>query len=392
MAITKLTTSQIDTLVNAAYTDAVGGDTLTQLDLTALVDEGVSDVAALRSKFTGKLLGLLTENFFTQTSAEGEYDDPFFQNESEFGAITQMISASVPDAQVNPAWQDFVSGTSTVGEYTVYLPTIDTSYYTKQTAWSIPLTITGQQWKQAFKDEGGVRRFVDFLQMVMGNAILKHRENMNEENRNNFIAQKIQYSAGLSATGIHVVDLVAKYVSERGIATAFSVEDAMASDDFKAFAMSTLGEYAGYLKKQTSIFTIDSSVRFVPSDRLIVQILDKFDRECAVTKAGIYHNDLIKMPGYRTVSAWQGLGDLSFDKLSAMKGKTSAGAYSYSGIVGIMVDKWAIMHTIKNQRVASQHFPIEDLTHFSYQFVDAYLNNLNMPGVIFTMNDYTPNA
>ena len=52
MAITKLTTTQIDTLVNAAYTDAVGGGTLTQLDLTALVDEGVSDVAALRSKFT----------------------------------------------------------------------------------------------------------------------------------------------------------------------------------------------------------------------------------------------------------------------------------------------------------------------------------------------------
>ena len=390
MAITKLTTTQIDTLVNKAYTDSTGGGTLQELDLSTFADNGVSDVAALRSKFTGKLLGLLTENFFTQTSAESEYDDPFYQNEEEFGAITQMISASVPDAQANPAWQDFVSGTSTVGEYTVYLPTIDTTYYTKQTAWSVPLTITGEQWNQAFKDAAGVRRFTDFLHMVMGNAILKHRENMNEENRNNYIVQKIQYAGSQGATGVHVVDLVAKYVTERSVSTAYTVEDALSSDDFKAFAMSTLGEYAAYMRKQSGIFTVDGSVRFVPTDRLIVQILDKFDREISVTKAGIYHNEFIKMPGYRTVSAWQGLGDLSFDALSAIKCKTSNGSYSGNGIVAVMLDKWAVLHTIKKQRVASQPFPIEDLVHFSYQFVDAYLNNLNMPGVIFTMSDYTP--
>ena len=392
MAITKLTTTQIDTLVNTAYTDATGGGDLTQLDLSTFVDNGTSDVAALRSKFTGKLLGLLRKNFYTQTSAEAEYDDPFYVDEDEFGAITQMITATVPDAQANKAWQDFTSGTTTVGKYTVYLPTIDTSYFTKQTAWSIPMTITGSQWKQAFENEAGVRSFVDYLNMVMGNAILKHRENMNEENRNNYIAHKIQYAGGLSATGVHVVDLIAKYVAERGIATAFTVEDALASDDFKAFAMSTLGEYAAYMRKQTGIFTIDGSVRFTPTDRLIVQVLDKFDRSIAVTKAGIYHNDLIKMPGYKTVAAWQGLGDLSFDALSEIKCKTSNGAFNDTGIVAIMVDKWAILHTIKEHRVASDHFPFENVTHFEYQFVDAYMNNLNMPGVVFTMSDYTPNA
>ena len=392
MAITKLTTTQIDTLVNAAYTDATGGGDLTQLDLSTFVDTGTSDVAALRSKFTGKLLGLLRKNFYTQTSAEAEYDDPFYVDEDEFGAITQMITATVPDAQANKAWQDFTSGTTTVGQYTVYLPTIDTSYYTKQSAFSIPMTITGSQWKQAFENEAGIRSFVDYLNMVMGNAILKHRENMNEENRNNYIAQKIQYARSVGATGIHVVDFIAKYVAERGIATAFTVEDAMSSDDFKAFAMSTLGEYAGYMRKQTGIFTIDGSVRFTPSDRLIVQVLDKFDRSIAVTKAGIYHNDLIKMPGYKTIAAWQGLGDLSFDALSEIKCKTSNGAFNDAGIVAIMVDKWAILHTIKEHRVASDHFPFENVTHFEYQFVDAYMNNLNMPGVIFTMNDYTPST
>lgn len=386
MAITKLTTNQIDDLVNKAYTDAVGGDTLQQLDLTALSDEGNADPTALREKFTGKLLGAVSKTFYTQTSAEEEYSDPFYHDEEEFGAIMQAVSASVPEAIDNPAWQDFISGTTKVGQYDVYLPTIDTNYLTKQVAWSIPLTITGQQWNQAFKNEAGVRQFTDFLFIVMGNAIMKHRENMNEENRNNYIAQK--YST--AADGVHKVDLVALYVAARGIATAFTVEDANASDDFKAFAMSTIGEYAAYMRKQTGIFTTDGSVRFTPKDRLVCQIIDKFDRSLAVTKAGIYHNDLIKMPGYNTVAAWQGLGDLTFDAVTEIKCKTSAGNFNKSGIVAVMLDKWACLHTIVQNKVASQHFAIEDITNYSFQFVDKYANLLTMPGVVFCMNDYTP--
>lgn len=383
MAITKLTTEQIDGLVNQAYSDSVGATELTELDLTKLTDEGTSDVAALRSKFTGKLLGLVGDNFFTQTSAESEYEDPFYQNEQEFSAITQMISATVPEAQANPAWQDFVSGTTKVGQYDVYLPTIDTSYYTKQEAWSLPITISGEQWNQAFKDAGGVRRFVDFIRMVVGNGILKHRENMNEANRNNYIAQKINAEGAT-----HAINLVKKYAEERGL-SSFTVEEAMASDDFKAYSMATFGEFAAYMRKQSAIFTADGSVRFVPSDRLVMQVLDKFDRECSITKAGIYHNDLIKMPGYKTVAAWQGLGGLDFDSLSSIKVKTSDGVVNGSGIVAVLLDKWAVLHTIKKQRIGVERFDIEDLTLYSYQFVDSYMNNLNMPGVVFFLSDYT---
>lgn len=388
MAISKLTTEQIDDLVNEAYSQSTGLDTISEIDLTAFTDNGTSDVQALRSKFTGKLLGLVTKNFFTQTSAEEEYDDPFYKDESEFGAITQMISATVPEAKENAAWQDFVSGTTKVGQYDVYIPVIDTTYYTKQSAWAIPITISGEQWNQAFKDKDGVRGFTDFLFVCVKNAILKHRENMNETNRNNFIAQKIQYAESQGATGVHAVNLISKYALDRGL-SSYSVSEGMSSDDFKAYCMSTLGEYASYMRKQNGIFTMDQSVRFTPENRLVVQVLDKFDREMAVTKAGIYHNEVIKMPNYKTVAAWQDLGDLSFEALSAIKVKTSAGSLDTTGIVAIMVDSWSILHTIKKQRVGVQRFDIEDLTLYEYQFVDSYMNNLNMPSIVFYLEDYT---
>ena len=301
-----------------------------------------------------------------------------------------MISATVPEAMANPAWQDFVSGTSTVGQYTLYLPVVNTTYFTKQEAWSIPISISGEQWNQAFRDNAGLSEFVQFLHLVMGNAILAHREQMNELNRNNYIAEKLNAEADQTVDGIHAVDLIALYAAEFGLSTAFTVEDALASDTFKTFAMSKIGEYADYMKKQTSLFSVDETVRFVPSDRLVRQMLSAFDKKLAVTQAGIYHNDIIKMPGYRTVASWQGLGGLTFDDLSTINVKVAGGTVEQSGIVALLVDKWAILHTIKKQRVAAQHFEIEDITHYSYQFVDQYMNNLSMPGIVFYMSDYTP--
>ena len=390
MAITKLTTADISSIVNSAYQQFTGDSGAVLTDIKALVDEGAADIAALRSKFTGALIAQVTKNFYTQTSAESEYDDPFYQDSEEFGAICQMITAQVADAIANPAWANFVSGTTEVGVYTVYLPTINTTYFTKQEAWSVPLTITGEQWNQAFRDNAGLSEFVQFIHLVMGNAIMAHREHMNEMNRNNFIAEKLNAAADQTVDGIHAVDLIALYASEFALSTAFSVEDALASDTFKTFAMSKIGEYADYMQKQTSLFSVDGQVRFVPSDRLVCQMLSAFDKKLAVTQAGIYHNDLIKMPGYRTVASWQGLGHLTFDDLSTINVKVAGGTVEQSGIVALLVDKWAILHTIKKQRVAAQHFEIEDLTHYSYQFVDQYMNNLSMPGIVFYMSDYTP--
>lgn len=390
MGLTKLTTADISSIVNSAYAQFTGDSGAVLTDIRNLVDEGANDIAALRSKFTGALLAQVAKNFYTITSAESEYDDPFYQDSEEFSAICQMITATVPEAMANPAWQDFVSGTSTVGQYTLYLPVVNTTYFTKQEAWSIPISISGEQWNQAFRDNAGLSEFVQFLHLVMGNAILAHREQMNELNRNNYIAEKLNAEADQTVDGIHAVDLIALYAAETSASSAITVEDALASDTFKTFAMSKIGEYADYMKKQTSLFSVDETVRFVPSDRLVCQMLSAFDKKLAVTQAGIYHNDLIKMPGYRTVASWQGLGGLTFDDLSTINVKVAGGTVQQSGIVALLVDKWAILHTIKKQRVAAQHFEIEDITHYSYQFVDQYMNNLSMPGIVFYLSDYTP--
>ena len=63
---------------------------------------------------------------------------------------------------------------------------------------------------------------------------------------------------------------------------------------------------------------------------------------------------------------------------------------STNGIVATMVDKWAIMHTMVQNRVGYQRDDIKNISMYDYQFTDRYMNNLMLPGIIFKVDDYTP--
>ena len=350
-----------------------------------------------RERFTGALIGVCTRNWFTDTSYRGEYDDVFFVDSERFGAITQMIDVEIPEAQNNSAWQDFVSGTSKVGQYTVYLPIVNTKYYTKSSSWAIPITLTGEQWDTAFRNETELSGFVQYVFMMVENAILLHMENMNAENRNNFSAHKIKAQAD-GTQGIHVVDLIGNYVADNGITESLTVEQARKDRNFLAYASATITEYIGYFKRQTALFNTENKIRFTPEDRIVLQLLDKFVKSMeSYAYSDTFHDEFIRLPKHSTVPWWQNAGDLSFDDVSGIHVTNGTDAESgepiticeRSGIVGLLADQWAIMHTIRSNRVGSQHFNIENVTHYECQHRDSYMNNLTMNAVVFVMNDYT---
>ena len=393
MAITKLNTTQINAIVNEAYKQMTGKEALSVEDLSSFSDNGTADIQALRSQFTGKLLNVIAKNWYTDTSYRSSYRDVFFEDSSRFGAITQMISVSVPEVRENSAWKSFTSGVSTVGNYTIYLPVVDTKYYVKSESWALPITITGEQWDTAFKSREALDDFVAYIFMVVDNALVQHMEDLNAANRNHFIAEKIN-AKNTSVPGVHVVDLVASYVADRGITTALSVESFMSNEDCLRFAIEQISLYMGYMQKQTALFNTDGVVRLTPKDRLVVQLLDYFVKRLdTVARSTTFHNDLIELPYYESVPAWQNMNSLTFDNLSSINIKLSDSVtVEKAGICGLIADKWAIIHTIKSQRVASQRFDIEDLTLYEYQYRDQYMNNLTMNAVVFVVGDFVPGA
>ena len=324
------------------------------------------------------------------TSYRSQYNDIFYEDNERFGAIIQAISVEAPEAKDNEAWKDFESGVSKVGQYTVYLPIVSTKYYTKSSSWAIPITISWEQWDTAFHNETELTSFVNYVFMVVDNALVQHMEDMNDENRNNFISEKIAYSKKVDAKGVHVVDLVAEYVKEKGITSTYTRLQALNDREFLSFASAKMSEYIGYFRKQTALFNTEQKVRFTPEERLACQILSLFESKMAsVGYANTFHDEFIKLPNHQSVSWWQSAGDLSFDDVSRINIKNGNTTTESSGIVGLLCDKWAIVHTIRSNRVGSQNFGIENITHYEYQHRDSYINNLTMNAVVFTMNDHT---
>lgn len=385
-----LNNNNITSILNEAYGQAIGDTTIANLTAKDIVDRGQNgDIALTLEQLTKALLNVSVKRWFLDSSYRTQYEDPFFVDSKEFGAITQLITIEAPEVQENPAWQNVVSGSTKIGQYTVYLPIVDATYYGKSVSWELPITISHEQWNTAMEDASQLEEFVAFCMLAVDNAIVTHLENMNAINRNNFMAEKINYATQSGAKGVHVVNLVEAYSKK------YLNNTAMTADEYRSNVKAMLDGTARirltiqYLKKMSKVYNTQDKKRFVPEDRIVVQLLSEYEEDLnTIAYSDTFNKDVVALPGHQSIPYWQSIDDVdSIDVTIA--GDTEI---KKSGIVGFIADKWAIIHTIVKQRVASQHFDIEDMTHFSYQFVDRYVNNLSMSAVVFTIEDYTPSV
>lgn len=394
-------------IVNAAYKQAVGSSAVDTLDLSDFCDSGVAfeSLTMSRDKFLKALIDQVV-NFYTDTSYASEYSDPYYVESRRFANIVQMINAAAPEVQASHAWKDMSPNTgtnpptyATIGTYSVKPPTISCDYFTKSVSWELPLAITTEQLTDAFKSDSELRGFVDYIFVVVSNALQAHRENMNSANRNSFMAHKIS-AANSGTPGIHKVNLLTAYNADRGKSIT-TVADFLASADALRYAGAQIMLYEKYLRKQSTLFNTKGLVKFCPADRLVLEVNSAFENSInEVALSTTFHDELVSMPNHISVPAWQGFGvdsndagtsAAAFDQVTKIdvtldtEVSNTNVSVSQSGIVALLADKYAIMHTIRQDRVAAQYFEMEDITLYAYQNRDQYVNNLAQNAVVFTV-------
>lgn len=396
-------------IVNAAYKQATGSSAVDTTDLSDFCDSGVAyeSLTMSRDKFLKALIDQVV-NFYNDTSYSSEYTDPYYVESRRFANIVQMINAAAPEVQASHAWKDFAPNTgtnpptyATIGTYSIKPPTVYTDYFTKSVSWELPLAITTEQLTDAFKSESELRGFTDYVFVVVSNALQAHRENMNASNRNSFVAHKLLADKN-GVPGIHKVNLLAAYNADRGKSIS-TVAAFMADADALRYCGAQLMLYEKYMRKQSTLFNTKGLVKFCPADRLVLEVNSAFENSInEVALSNTFHDELASMPNHISVPAWQGFGvtdigsatvaagfdqvtkiDVTIDKSET--GQSTDATITQSGIVALMADKYAIMHTIRQERVAAQYFEMEDITLYAYQNRDQYINNLGQNAVVFTV-------
>ena len=365
------------------------------LDLQRIVDAGKTWSDIEKEQWVKTLSAAYVKTYYTDTSYEDRTNDVFFEDEARFGAITKIIGMEMPDIIENRSWINVTSGSTTIGSNTIYLPIVNEQLFASTDSWGVPVVFTGNQLDAAFTSVQGLLEFDAYVRLVAQNAIRYHKATMAGINRNNYIAEKLH--VGNSSGKINVVNLVEEYQRDHGD-QAMTVAEFFSDPDAIRYSTKTFKKYKALLLDMSTLFTTnpDSRGKFIAYDRFVFQILSDFEgRMEAEVYSGTYHDEFVKLPLYRNVTAWQGLtganASADFETMSSIRVTTADGhEVDESGIVGFMVDKWAIMHTMVQNRVGYQKDDIKNITMYDYQFTDRYINNLTLPGVVFIVADYTP--
>lgn len=377
-----------------ATNQILGAKARETIDLQGIVDAGKEWNFDLREQWVKTLTGMYIKDMYVDRAYKDKRNDVFYEDAARFGAITRIISMEMPDLIQNRSWIDVTSGVTTIGSNTVYLPIVKQQLFGATDSWGVSVAYSGNQLDAAFESVSGLLEFDSYVKLMAQNAIEIHKATMNSMNRNNYIGEKL--NAGNSTGKINVINLVEEYQKDHSNA-AMTRAQFLSSADAMRYSVKTFKKYMDLLHDMTTLFTMDatSKGKFVPDDRMVFQVLGEFEgRMDAEVYSTTYHEQFVKLPLYRSVNAWQaltGITALTFADLSAIDITTSDGnTVSTNGVVAMMVDKWAIMHTMVQNRVGYQRDDIKNISMYDYQFTDRYMNNLTLPGIIFKVDDYTP--
>lgn len=390
---------QANAFLNAVADQAKGKTVISQQMYDDVIQEAGSWDWSEKEQFLNTLSGKYIDTMYTDTSWTDKYNDVFFQNSEQFGAVVQIINTEMPEVRANRAWDVIQSGTTTIGSNTVYLPVVKEQLVGGTSSWAIPFALTGTQMNTAFESASGLKRFESYVQLSAENANKYHIARMSASNRNNYIIEKL--NAGNSAGHVNVVNLVQEYCNMTGTSSMTVAQFLANNNGCLRSVYKTFKKYRALLTDMTTLFSMDSTTtgKFIPEDRFVFQVISDFvalmETELYSTT---YHEDFVRLKGYREIPAWQGLrtssSTLTFSDLTTINAGRQDSVISdesvevnRSNIVGLMVDKWAIMHTIVRHRTGVQRDDIKDITLFEHQFTDRYINNLMLNGVVFVLDD-----
>ena len=383
----------VHSTLQGATNQILGRSVRDTIDLQGIVDAGKEWDFGLREQWVKTLSGMYIKDMYADRPYKDKRNDVFYEDAARFGAISRIISMEMPDLIQNRSWIDVTSGETYIGSNVVYLPIVKQQLFGATDSWGVSVAYSGNQLDAAFESVSGLLEFDSYVKLMAQNAIELHRATMNTMNRNNYIGEKL--NAIEQAGKVNVINLVAEYQRDHGN-VSMTRQAFLSSADAMRYSVKTFKKYMDLMHDMTTLFTMDESSKgkFVPDDRFVFQVLGEYEgRMDAEVYSTTYHEQFVKLPLYRSVNAWQaltGLTALTFDDLSAIDVTTSDGhTISRNGIVAFMVDKWAIMHTMVQNRVGYQRDDIKNISMYDYQFTDRYMNNLMLPGIVFVVDDYT---
>lgn len=375
--------NQIHALVNSVSKQAWGENAITVADLTGLIAMGnkILNSSTDKDAFLNALCDRIGKTIIQQRAYSAKRKKMLLDSIT-YGAAVMKTYVEPEDALSNGSWS--VAEGQPLGPGNIHLPTVKVKIFENHDTWAYEVCIPDYQINTAFTGESEVASFVSSIYTAIDTSMNVALESMENMCIANFMAEKIHWQAQPGTTGVHAVNVLDKYNKATGHSLTASA--CLLDADFLRYAGAYIKKTIDKFSSISQIFNKDGYKRYTPSDRLNILFLSEYAAANETyLQSNTFNQELVKLPGYDTITFWQGLGASGdFADTSKINVTTSSGdTVEQSGIIGFVYDTDALGVMFDQLRTTSYVDPAKDLTKIWNKATMGYFNDLSENACVF---------
>lgn len=381
--------SQIPSVVKDAYKDVMGmSSTLTAIDTNDIVTMG----KALSSfDLLDKWYGALTNRIAKTVVFAREYNADtrnILSDNITWGAFIQKLYVIAPEEVENPTYK---AENASFSPYDV-TTTLQTSVklFGGEGTWSYEFKMPTVQISKSFESAEAMNAFVDGQFIAVLNRIESAKSALTDSACNTAICDCIKNSKA--------TDLLKLYndtFNSGSGATRLTVDNALVNKEFLIWASMMINRMVKAIQKPNTNYNIEGYATHTPKSALNVDVLSMFGDACNFfSESTVYHNELISLPNYHDVIAWQNTSDINdFDKVSAISVKhktlnsTSPYKYDATGVIAVIRDEEFVKAHFNKDYEWSMPNPRERTSLHGYQYNKGFAIDEHANAWVFYLAD-----
>lgn len=377
------------------------GTPVASTDIAALESFKVTDVGSyVVDPVSGDLVKASAETFFNALASvvsrievnsraySGDLND-FMIKDSEWGGFIERIHFDLANIVDDPKWNLARNAGATPPkvdyadeDHRFYGIKALAKLYREAVPLLTPISLPTDQMYEAVRNEAEMQAIVNGIQASARNTVTLGIQSIRHMLAQSAIAVSIAH------TGT-AINLLARYQSDTGD-TSVTVSNWQSSPAFIAHSLEIIAETRDNLRTFSTAFNDHSVPVFTDEDQSHLILLNKFDKLARFrVKANTYNKEDLAVGSYSTTTSWQGInagsGAADFDFASVSKVMIAAdadnklgigtSAFSQSGVVGLLFDRYALGISPYKRKVTSQYTAIADfLNQFHHTLVGTMLD------------------
>lgn len=389
---------QIYELVNSVSQEVLGTSDIVDENLNGVVDFGNTIFGSNNiDNYVKSLVNHIGKMWFVDRVYNGK-DYNVLRDAWDFGSILEKVIVHTPEASENASWE--LNDGESYDPNVFYKPVVSAKFFNQKTTFEIDMSFTEMQVRESFSSAEELNRFISTIYIAVDRSMTVKLQALIKRLFNAMIAETFSndFPSGGYGNGstVKCVNLLYLY-NQIYTSDTVTVSTALHTPKFLRFCAEIMGKYVDRMGEISTLFNIDGTEKFTPSDLLNIVMLSDFIHAVNVNlEADVWHNELTSLPdnNLQIVPFWQGSGTggtaYDFDKISSIDVTLPDNTQIQAdGILAIMFDRDTVAVTNQNRRVTSNYNPKAEFTTYFNKVDVQYLADSSENFVVFYIADTT---